>query len=94
MSESKKWKLSTGTVVEDVMYEYGRRLVKQAIVHLFIIDPEDSATADLFTKAEWLEIVSCIEARRKAIREVEKPECLNWVPDNVNKIYHRFRFLL
>jgi len=93
MRESKKWKLSTGTVVEDVMYEYGRRLVKQAIVHLFIIDPEDSAMAGLFTKVEWLEIVSYIEARRKAIREVEKPECLNWVPDNVATTKQLRKFL-
>lgn len=84
MVAEKKWILGSGRAVEDVIYDYASILDKQVVAHLFILDPEDELVKDLFSEAEWLEIVSHLESRQKTLRDIPRPDCLDWVPSDVS----------
>ncbi|KAG0005240.1 hypothetical protein BGZ65_011657 [Modicella reniformis] len=55
-----KWTLQSGTVVEDVLFEAGKKLTVYHSVHSFIIDVQDSYTKKLFNDRDWNEIRSNI----------------------------------
>ncbi|RUO95943.1 hypothetical protein BC936DRAFT_142929 [Jimgerdemannia flammicorona] len=42
MEDDKKWKLTTGTVVEDALFKFGVRCRHEHLAHSFVLDPEDS----------------------------------------------------
>ncbi|GBC17023.2 C2H2-type zinc finger transcription factor [Rhizophagus irregularis DAOM 181602=DAOM 197198] len=56
MKSYKKWKLSTGTYVEDVLYNLGKKCRYHNLVHSFIIDPGDKFVQSGFTSDEITEI--------------------------------------
>lgn len=39
-----------------------------------------------FSKDEWAEILAVLDARRKALADIEMPMPLQWVPDSVGLI--------
>lgn len=83
MIAEKKWILGSGRAVEDVIYDYASISDKQIVAHLFILDPEDELVKDLFSEAEWLEIISHLESRQKKLRDAPTPNCLDWVSRDV-----------
>ncbi|ORZ15301.1 hypothetical protein BCR42DRAFT_416826 [Absidia repens] len=60
MDDEKKWKLSTGKIVEDSLYSFGKKCATEHLVHSFILDPTDSTYQinGVFTEQELHEIVS------------------------------------
>lgn len=86
MDSSKKMKLSTGATVEDIIFSYASQLEKPTPVHAFIVDVDNLALQRMFEKEEWTEILAMLDARRKALKEVETPKCLQWVPNSVNHV--------
>lgn len=67
MDPEKKTKLSTGTVVKDILFAYACRLEKQTPEHSFIIDSKNSSLERLFEKEDWIEIVSRLDSRREIL---------------------------
>ncbi|CAG8532643.1 3996_t:CDS:10 [Paraglomus occultum] len=57
LETSKKWKLKSGTYVEDVLYELGMTCQYHNLVHSFILDPEDPFIKNAFTEEELFEII-------------------------------------
>ncbi|KAF8950077.1 hypothetical protein BGZ46_004775, partial [Entomortierella lignicola] len=51
-----KWELSTGTVVEDKLYEIGQEYKFYSPIHSFMVDCNDTEVARHFTELEWNEI--------------------------------------
>ena len=58
MKKTQKWILSSGTCVEDVIFEYCKELSAESLLHSWIIDLDDQEAEDLFTNEEWREIRS------------------------------------
>ncbi|CAB5360230.1 unnamed protein product [Rhizophagus irregularis] len=58
MKKTQKWILSSGTCVEDVIFEYCKELSAESLLHSWIIDLDDQEAEDLFTDEEWREIRS------------------------------------
>ncbi|RUS35400.1 hypothetical protein BC938DRAFT_470676 [Jimgerdemannia flammicorona] len=58
MNDSQKWKLSTGKVVEDALFEYARRCKSEHLSQSFIVDPDDTSyiAHGVFTEGELTEI--------------------------------------
>ncbi|RUS24842.1 hypothetical protein BC938DRAFT_473000, partial [Jimgerdemannia flammicorona] len=54
MNDSQKWKLSTGKVVEDALFEYAIQCKFEHLSQSFIVDPDD--TNGVFTEEELTEI--------------------------------------
>ncbi|KAI8970601.1 hypothetical protein BDB01DRAFT_900969 [Pilobolus umbonatus] len=57
MTEADKWVLNSGRTVEDVLFEYSQTLEDERDVHDFILNTSDARTKELFTPAEWKEIL-------------------------------------
>ena len=62
MKKTQKWILSTGTCVEDAIFEHCNKLSAESLLHSWIVDLDDQETEALFTVTEWKEI--CHEIRR------------------------------
>ncbi|RGB24452.1 hypothetical protein C1646_747795 [Rhizophagus diaphanus] len=58
MNDSDKWILSTGKIVEDVLYNFGIKCRHEHLCHSFVIDPNDNIYIDeeVFTETELDEI--------------------------------------
>ncbi|KAF7724427.1 hypothetical protein EC973_001091 [Apophysomyces ossiformis] len=58
MDDARKWRLSTGKVVEDAVYEFGRRCTEEHLSHSFVIDISDPSyiTSGTFSQLEMDEI--------------------------------------
>ncbi|RUS28786.1 hypothetical protein BC938DRAFT_481449 [Jimgerdemannia flammicorona] len=58
MEDDKKWRLTTGTVVEDALFKFGVRCRHEHLAHSFVLDPEDSTylKEKVFTENELNEI--------------------------------------
>ncbi|RUS23352.1 hypothetical protein BC937DRAFT_95215 [Endogone sp. FLAS-F59071] len=58
MDDNQKWRLSTGKVVEDTLFEYGRQCKSEHLSQSFIVDPEDTnyIANGVFTEEELAEI--------------------------------------
>ncbi|RUP45170.1 hypothetical protein BC936DRAFT_148530 [Jimgerdemannia flammicorona] len=58
MPDERKWRLSTGKVVEDALYEFGLKCTEELLSHSFVLDPDDTSYVDenIFTIAELNEI--------------------------------------
>ncbi|CAH1767987.1 9770_t:CDS:2, partial [Entrophospora sp. SA101] len=58
METSKKWVLSTGTVVEDNLYDFGLKCTQEHLSHSFILDPDDKNYLNngVFTESELAEV--------------------------------------
>ncbi|KAF0436850.1 hypothetical protein F8M41_004651 [Gigaspora margarita] len=58
MEDDKKWRLSTGKIVEDALYDFASKCSHEHASHSFIIDPTDKLYVDndVFTKEELKEI--------------------------------------
>ncbi|KAL7309419.1 hypothetical protein PS15m_011506 [Mucor circinelloides] len=78
MPDQHKWKLSTGTVVEDAMFEFGMKLVKEHFVHSFVLDTLNSVYVEqeVFSKAELHEI-SRFESKPLAIVPQQLKDYIN-----------------
>lgn len=86
MDPEKKTKLATGTVVEDIIFEYARGLEKQAPEHSFIVDSENLSLKRLFEPEDWAEIVLLLDTRREILRDFPTPQSLEWIPDDVSTV--------
>ncbi|CAG8464035.1 5700_t:CDS:10 [Acaulospora morrowiae] len=53
MNESKKWLLSSGTCVEDVLFHGGKALLNESLIHSWTIDLSDWETKELFSEEDW-----------------------------------------
>ncbi|KAF0467321.1 hypothetical protein F8M41_026038 [Gigaspora margarita] len=60
MDKSKKWTLSSGTCVEDILFRKGNSLSAESLIHSWIIDLSDLETKRLFTDEDWREISKTI----------------------------------
>ncbi|KAG9297727.1 hypothetical protein G9A89_011242 [Geosiphon pyriformis] len=58
MLNERKWRLSTGKLVEDALYEFGSKCMEEHLSHSFVLDPDDISYANegIFTMAELNEI--------------------------------------
>ncbi|RUS35524.1 hypothetical protein BC938DRAFT_480697 [Jimgerdemannia flammicorona] len=56
MMPGKKWMLSSGTCVEDVVYTHCCSSKPDSALHSWIIDVDDIVTRDLFSATDWAEI--------------------------------------
>ncbi|CAG8618387.1 1540_t:CDS:10, partial [Acaulospora morrowiae] len=58
LDDSKKWVLTTGTVVEDALYKFGLRCKYEHLAHSFVLDPDDHTylKENIFTESELREI--------------------------------------
>ncbi|CAG8610734.1 6670_t:CDS:2 [Funneliformis mosseae] len=56
MSQSKKWILSSGICVEDVLFNKGKQLSVESSIHSWIIDLSYWEIKQLFTDDDWCEI--------------------------------------
>lgn len=56
MNKTHKWILSSGTCVEDVIFEHCSKLSAESLLHSWIIDLDDQEAEALFTVEEWKEI--------------------------------------
>ncbi len=56
MKQDQKWILSSGTCVENVIFEYCKNLSAESLMHSWIIDLDDQEVESLFTVEEWKEI--------------------------------------
>ncbi|CAG8595230.1 5796_t:CDS:10, partial [Ambispora gerdemannii] len=65
MKKTQKWILSTGTCVEDAIFEHCNKLSGESLLHSWIVDLDDQETEALFTVTEWKEI-------RREIRRLPK----------------------
>ncbi|RUS29967.1 hypothetical protein BC938DRAFT_480004 [Jimgerdemannia flammicorona] len=63
MRRSEMWLLSSGVYVEDILFKHGQKLSVESLVHSWIVDLNDTETANLFNNAEQSEI-------RRTIRKV------------------------
>lgn len=85
MDPEKKTKLSSGAVVEDIIFAYACGLEKRAPEHSFIIDSENLSLKRLFG-ADWAEIVTRLDSRREVLRNFLTPQSLEWIPDDVSTV--------
>ncbi|CAG8606884.1 9285_t:CDS:2, partial [Diversispora eburnea] len=67
--EDRKWRLSSGRNVEDVLYVYASKLEYEQSAHSFIVDTSDDDIKNLFTEEEWEEITN---ANKKAVPSIDK----------------------
>ncbi|KAI8377385.1 uncharacterized protein BYT42DRAFT_570144 [Radiomyces spectabilis] len=74
MDNARKWTLSTGKVVEDAVYYFGKRCTEEHLSHSFVIDISDAAyiSSGTFTQDEINEI-----ARTNSKPTPEMPEDLH-----------------
>jgi hypothetical protein len=56
MKKTQKWILSSGTCIEDVIFEHCNKLSAESLLHSWIIDLDDPEAEALFTAEEWKEI--------------------------------------
>ena len=56
MNKTRKWILSSGACVEDVIFEHCNKLSAESLLHSWIIDLDDNEAEALFTVEEWKEI--------------------------------------
>ncbi|CAG8788149.1 16653_t:CDS:2, partial [Dentiscutata erythropus] len=72
MKETEKWILSTGTCVEDAIYDYCINLNEEILLHSWVIDLEDTDAEKLFTEPEWTEIKNSIQVLPKVDEDFAK----------------------
>ncbi|CAJ0867095.1 13400_t:CDS:2 [Entrophospora sp. SA101] len=58
MTNDKKWKLSTGKYVEDVLYDLGVKCKYHNLIHSFIINPSDNFVQTGFDPKKISEIIN------------------------------------
>ncbi|CAG8589445.1 6275_t:CDS:2 [Acaulospora morrowiae] len=58
LDDSNKWVLTTGTVVEDALYNFGLRCKYEHLAHSFVLDPDDDTylKENVFTESALREI--------------------------------------
>ncbi|RUP43615.1 hypothetical protein BC936DRAFT_136940 [Jimgerdemannia flammicorona] len=56
MNKHKKWILTSGTCVEDVLFENCKQLQEESLLHSWIIDLDDNEVERMFSKEDWAEI--------------------------------------
>ncbi|CAG8828888.1 4250_t:CDS:10 [Gigaspora margarita] len=58
MEDAKKWTLTTGTIVENALYNFGLRCKHEHLSHSFVLDPNDGTylNENVFTESELHEI--------------------------------------
>ncbi|KAL0639095.1 hypothetical protein Q9L58_001778 [Maublancomyces gigas] len=62
MAQDRKWKLSSGEVVEDILYKKYRHSKQEALAHSWILDLGNKDMESLFSKPAWQEIRSHVPA--------------------------------
>ncbi|RUP06167.1 hypothetical protein BC936DRAFT_140443, partial [Jimgerdemannia flammicorona] len=58
MRNDRKWKLPSGKYIEDVLYEYAKKLPYESPVHSFIIDTSNATVMDLFNDEDREQIMT------------------------------------
>lgn len=72
MDKSKKWTLSSGTCVEDILFRKGNSLSAESLIHSWIIDLSDLETKRLFTDEDWREISKTVHKQPTIDKNVAK----------------------
>lgn len=72
MAQDRKWKLSSGEVVEDILYRKYKHSKQEALAHSWILDLGNHEMESLFSKPAWQEIRSHIPALPPADPSVAK----------------------
>ncbi|CAB5358950.1 unnamed protein product [Rhizophagus irregularis] len=70
LDSSRKWKLRSERLVEDVLYKLGMQCRYHNLVHSFIIDTEDTFIKDEFSEEELSEIVE--KNKEQSIPEIDE----------------------
>lgn len=62
MAQDRKWKLSSGEVVEDILYKTYKHSKQEVLAHSWILDLGNNDAESLFSKLGWQEIRSHVPA--------------------------------
>ncbi|CAJ0880039.1 7781_t:CDS:2 [Entrophospora sp. SA101] len=54
--DTSKLKLSTGKIVEDILFNFSKDMDYEHHTHLYIVDFDDENIKALFTDSEWKEL--------------------------------------
>lgn len=60
MSDDKKWKLSSGTIVEDILFDICKYDKDELLAHSWVIDLDNKETEAMFNANDWQEITDAI----------------------------------
>ncbi|RUS27374.1 hypothetical protein BC938DRAFT_483338 [Jimgerdemannia flammicorona] len=60
MSNGKKWKLSSGTIVENILFENCKSDKDELLAHSWIIDLDNTETEAMFDAKDWQEITDAM----------------------------------
>ncbi|KAF0399780.1 c2h2-type zinc finger transcription factor [Gigaspora margarita] len=101
---SSKMRLSTGKIVEDVLFDFCRNMDYEHHAHSYIIDYDDTEVRALFTETEWKELtddrlgVPSIPVdiakelstyKKKTLEELRKVSMTSYLQDNVKYNIHQ-----
>ncbi|CAG8760126.1 4517_t:CDS:2, partial [Gigaspora margarita] len=84
MDKSKKWTLSSGTCVEDILFRRGNSLSTESLIHSWIIDLNDLETKRLFTDEDWREISKTVHKQPTIDKNIHETADLRKVLDTTS----------
>ncbi|KAI8595680.1 hypothetical protein EDD21DRAFT_280200, partial [Dissophora ornata] len=84
------WILSSGTVVDDVLWEYALSLQTETAIHSFVIDCGNSRVKNLFKENDWNEIISSSCKFRPTIPDWVLRQLFAYSQQNTTKKMHDF----
>ncbi|PKC13880.1 hypothetical protein RhiirA5_410064 [Rhizophagus irregularis] len=90
LDSSRKWKLRSERLVEDVLYKLGMQCRYHNLVHSFIIDTEDTFIKDEFSEEELSEIVE--KNKEQSIPEIDE-KILEYI-DTFAKYFINLKFAI
>ncbi|CAG8658670.1 11305_t:CDS:2, partial [Racocetra persica] len=101
---SSKMKLSTGTIVEDVLFDFCKNMDYEHHHHSYIIDYDDKEVKALFTEIEWQELTvdrlgvppiptdiakKLSTYKKKTLKELREVSMTSYLRDNVKYNIHQ-----
>ncbi|GJJ67783.1 hypothetical protein EMPS_00129 [Entomortierella parvispora] len=84
------WTLSSGLVVDDVLWEYALTLQMEAPVHSFLIDCSNPNVRALFTDADWKEITGVDRKSRPSLPDWILSQLIAYSQKNTISEMHNF----
>ncbi|CAG8713816.1 10989_t:CDS:2, partial [Funneliformis caledonium] len=86
MDPEKMWELKSGRKVEEIIYQYARKLHKESCLHSFILNDTDKNAKTIFSKEEWKEIFSTDVQKKPEIEAPLLELIKKYTLDNVNDL--------
>ncbi|RHZ51569.1 hypothetical protein Glove_476g78 [Diversispora epigaea] len=86
MIPSQMWTLKSGRKVEEIIYEFARKLKRESCLHSFIIYESDVQTKSLFFEDEWKEITTSEVKNRPELEKSVKELLKKYTVDDVERL--------